>query len=151
MNQYRLRECFKKKKLSFSRCWRLVLHGLRLNRLNEAQRDELARLIAERGVVYFPGQKEMTNDEFQQLGRYYGKTHVHGANARPNDPSKSDFHVVYSDRYTAFDIEDNRTDLERFHSDVSYEKQPLATTFFRGLTVPKYGGDTVIVSGYVAY
>ncbi|EPX71691.1 alpha-ketoglutarate-dependent sulfonate dioxygenase [Schizosaccharomyces octosporus yFS286] len=128
-----------------------VLHGLRLNQLNDAQKNELARLIAERGVVYFPHQEELTNDEFQQLGRYYGVTHVHGANARPNDPAKSDFHVVYSDRYTAFDIEDNRTNLERFHSDVSYEKQPLATTFFRGLTVPEYGGDTVFVSGYAAY
>ncbi|WBW72449.1 sulfonate/alpha-ketoglutarate dioxygenase [Schizosaccharomyces osmophilus] len=128
-----------------------VLHGIRLNQLDEEQKNELARLIAERGVVYFPDQREMTNDQFQQLGRYYGVTHVHGANARPNDPAKSDFHVVYSDRYSAFDIEDNRTSLERFHSDVSYEKQPLATTFFRGLTVPKYGGDTIFVSGYAAY
>lgn len=128
-----------------------VLHGIKLNQLDDHQKNELARFIAERGVVYFPDQQDLTNDEFQQLGRYYGETHVHGANARPSDPSKSDFHVVYSDRFTAFDIEDNRTNLERFHSDVSYEKQPLATTFFRGLTIPEYGGDTVFVSGYAAY
>jgi sulfonate dioxygenase len=39
--------------------------------------------------------------------------------------------------------------LELWHSDVSYEIQPPATTSLKVITGPEYGGDTLWSSGYV--
>ncbi|EGZ22781.1 hypothetical protein PHYSODRAFT_324091 [Phytophthora sojae] len=45
--------------------------GLQLHELTDAQKDELALLIAHRGVVFFRDQK-ITAEQQLELGRYYG-------------------------------------------------------------------------------
>lgn len=47
------------------------LHGIQLNKLTDRQRDELALLVAERGVVFFRDQ-DINIHEQLELGRYYG-------------------------------------------------------------------------------
>ncbi|EPY50136.1 TfdA family Taurine catabolism dioxygenase TauD [Schizosaccharomyces cryophilus OY26] len=127
-----------------------VLHGVQLSKLDNAQKDELARLIAERGVVYFPDQ-EQTIEEFEELGLYYGSPHIHGANAIPRNERWKNFHVVYSDKNTRSDVLNGLPQIRYLHTDVSFEEQPTAQTFFKALKVPDQGGDTVFVSGYAAY
>ena len=47
------------------------LEGLQLSKLTSAQKDELALLVAERGVVFFRNQ-DITIDEQYQLTAHYG-------------------------------------------------------------------------------
>lgn len=53
--------------------------GLQLSQLNDLQKDELALLIAERGVVIFRNQdfKDIGLDEQKQFGQYFGPLHIH--------------------------------------------------------------------------
>ena len=45
----------------------------------------------------------------------------------------------------------SRTNSVAWHSDVSYEVQPIGTTFLIALDTPKAGGDTLFVNQVKAY
>lgn len=55
------------------------LSGLQLSALNEEQKDELALLIAERGVVVFRGQdfKDIGVEKQKEFGQSFGRLHIH--------------------------------------------------------------------------
>jgi alpha-ketoglutarate-dependent taurine dioxygenase len=52
---------------------------LQLSKLSDAQRNELALLIAERGVVIFRGQdfKDIGPQKQKEFGEYFGRLHIH--------------------------------------------------------------------------
>lgn len=49
------------------------IRGLDLGKINDAQRDELARLVAVRGVVFFRDQTGFDVSAQRELGRYLGR------------------------------------------------------------------------------
>ena len=55
------------------------IRGQQLSQLNEQQRDELALLIAERGVVIFRDQdfKDIGVEKQKEFGRHFGPLHIH--------------------------------------------------------------------------
>ena len=55
------------------------IKGLQLSQLTDAQKNDLALLIAERGVVVFRGQdfKDIGPQKQKEFGEYFGKLHVH--------------------------------------------------------------------------
>lgn len=55
------------------------IRGLQLSKLSDAQKDELALLIAERGVVVFRDQdfKDIGIEQQKAFGRYFGPLHIH--------------------------------------------------------------------------
>jgi sulfonate dioxygenase len=55
------------------------IKGLQLSQLNDAQKDELALLIAERGVVVFRDQdfKDISPEKQKEFGQSFGPLHVH--------------------------------------------------------------------------
>jgi sulfonate dioxygenase len=55
------------------------IKGLQLSELSDVQKDELALLIAERGVVVFRGQnfKDIGVEKQKEFGSYFGRLHVH--------------------------------------------------------------------------
>jgi sulfonate dioxygenase len=55
------------------------IRGLQLSSLTDAQKNELALLIAERGVVVFRDQdfKDIGSEKQKEFGEYFGKLHVH--------------------------------------------------------------------------
>jgi sulfonate dioxygenase len=55
------------------------IRGLQLSALSDVQKDELALLIAERGVVVFRDQdfKDISIEKQKEFGRYFGPLHVH--------------------------------------------------------------------------
>ncbi|KAI6025683.1 alpha-ketoglutarate-dependent sulfonate dioxygenase [Pisolithus orientalis] len=123
--------------------------GIDLRQLTPAQKDELALLVAERGVVFFRDQ-ELNIHEQLELARYFGPLHKHATTGVPREPGLEEVHVVYNNvanrpnpvAFAKFDL---------WHSDVSYEIQPPSTTFLKVITSPEYGGDTLWTSGYALY
>ncbi len=55
------------------------IKGLQLSKLSDDQKNELALLIAERGVVIFRGQdfKDIGPQKQKEFGEYFGRLHVH--------------------------------------------------------------------------
>ncbi|KAI9679386.1 MAG: hypothetical protein M1817_005408 [Caeruleum heppii] len=128
------------------------LSGIRLAQLSDAQKDDLARLIAVRGVVFFRDQTDLDIDAQRELGQYFGKLHKHATTSVPRQPGLEDVHVVYTDEKS----KDQRamfTPTFLWHSDVTYEIQPPSYTSLKLLSGPPRGGggDTLWSSQYAAY
>ncbi|KZZ90358.1 alpha-ketoglutarate-dependent taurine dioxygenase [Ascosphaera apis ARSEF 7405] len=51
------------------------IHGINLGKLTDAQKNDLARLLATRGVVFFRDQKDFGIPEQRALGSYFGVLH----------------------------------------------------------------------------
>lgn len=73
------------------------VHGVDLAKLTNAQRDDLARLIATRGVVFFRKQIGFNIEAQRELGQYFGKLHKHATTSVPRRSGLEDVHVVYAD------------------------------------------------------
>ncbi|ORX38373.1 hypothetical protein BD324DRAFT_620609 [Kockovaella imperatae] len=131
-------------------CVGTVIHGVKMEEMGPEERDDLALLIAQRGVVFFRKQHDLTIDQQRALGAYFGPLHKHPTYATPRRGDLDDVVVVYSD-------ENSRPDLyafsraELFHSDVTYELQPPGATILRLLVTPEVGNDTLWSSGYNVY
>lgn len=100
------------------------IHGIRLTQLSDAQRNDLARLIATRGVVFFRNQPDFDIDAQRDLGRYFGTLHKHATTAVPRKPGLEDVHVVSTDKNS----KDQRalfTPSFLWHSDVRILSSPM--------------------------
>ncbi|KAI8140599.1 hypothetical protein BJV82DRAFT_645616 [Fennellomyces sp. T-0311] len=124
------------------------IHGLQLSQLTDKQKDDLALLVAERGVVFFRKQ-DINVHQAIEFGKHYGPLHVHNTFGHPE--GLPEIHVVYFDTKTPKNYFENRSAGDGWHSDVSYEKQPPGLTLLKIDLLPKTGGDTMWSSGYSAY
>ncbi|KAJ8579014.1 hypothetical protein ON010_g181 [Phytophthora cinnamomi] len=126
------------------------ISGLQLHELTDAQKDELALLIAQRGVVFFRDQK-ITAEQQLDLGSYYGPLHIQ--QNLPHTEKYPEMLVVENSVATsAAVLKRHQFDpVSAWHTDVSYERQPPAYTLFKVLTTPDVGGDTLWACGYEAY
>jgi sulfonate dioxygenase len=126
------------------------LVGIQLKTLTDTQKNELARLVAERGVVFLRDQ-ELDIHEQIAFGAYFGELHIHQmAGIVPDLPW---IHPIHKDETAV-----NGRSHQIWHSDVSYEIQPPGLTLLRMDTLPKAGpdgyeagGDTIWASGYGIY
>ncbi|KAL8713073.1 MAG: hypothetical protein Q9220_002933 [cf. Caloplaca sp. 1 TL-2023] len=128
------------------------IHGINLAKLTDAQKNDLARLISIRGVVFFRGQTDFDIDAQRHLGAYFGKLHKHATTSVPRKPGLEDVHVVFTDK----NAKDQRAVFSPtflWHSDVTYEVQPPSYTSLKVLNGPPRGGggDTLWSSQYAAY
>ena len=99
------------------------IHGVNLNKLTNAQKDDLARLIATRGVVFFRDQTDFDIAAQRQLGEYFGKLHKHATTSVPRRGDLDDVHVVYNDEKSK-DQRAKFTPTFLWHSDVSLLRHP---------------------------
>ncbi|KAI8983069.1 hypothetical protein BDB01DRAFT_843364 [Pilobolus umbonatus] len=130
------------------------IHGIQLSQLTDQQKDDLALLAAERGVVFF---RDQDIDVYQglELGKHYGPLHIHLVGGHP--PNLPEILTVYKgddiDR-TPFtnDLKADWKTSDGWHSDVTYERQPPGITLLKIDTLPgNSGGDTLWSSNYAAY
>lgn len=126
--------------------------GIDLARLTTAQQNDLARLVSERGVVFFRNQDNFDIEAQRALGAYYGKLHKHATTSVPQIEGLEDVHVVFTSGQSV----DQRaffTPTFLWHSDVTYEMQPPSYTILKLLSGPPRGGggDTLWASQYAAY
>ncbi|KAL4876035.1 hypothetical protein BJY04DRAFT_232056 [Aspergillus karnatakaensis] len=129
------------------------VRGLQLSQLSDVQKDELALLIAERGVVVFRDQdfKDIGPEKQKEFASYFGRLHVHPVGAHVKD--HIEFHNIYlgADNLYRLQQRSSRLTTTGYHSDVSYEHQPPGITLLSLLSVPSTGGDTGWVSQVAAY
>lgn len=129
------------------------IKGIQLTQLNEAAKDELALLVAQKGVVVLRDQnfRDKGPEYALDYGRYFGKLHVHQTSGAPDGhpelhvtfrrPDQKEFERVFKDSLSSI----------RFHTDVSYELQPPSYTFFTVLEGPESGGDTLFSDSIEAF
>ncbi|KAF2403868.1 TfdA family taurine catabolism dioxygenase TauD [Trichodelitschia bisporula] len=129
------------------------IRGLQLSELDDTQKNELALLIAERGVVVFRDQdfKDVGPQKQKAFGSYFGPLHIHPVGAHVKD--NIEFHNIYLGPDNEYRLRSASTRLSTigYHSDVSYEHQPPGITILTLLSVPATGGDTGWVSQVSAY
>lgn len=128
--------------------------SLQLKNLTAAQKDEIARLVAERGVVVLRNQR-LTPDELVQFGSYFGAPerplHQHPSSGVPRRRGLDEVHVVWHDE-TMRPGESNYTSTDLWHTDMSQEVNSLGLTALYNITNPlQGGGDTLFSSGYGLY
>ncbi|KAF5391557.1 hypothetical protein D9757_002512 [Collybiopsis confluens] len=124
------------------------ISGIDLRQLSDSQKDELALLVGERGVVFFRDQ-EINIEEQLNLARHFGPLHKHATTPIPRN-GLEEVHIVYNDSSRRPDPS-SFSKLELWHSDVTYEVQPPGVTSLKVITGPEYGGDTLWASGYALY
>jgi sulfonate dioxygenase len=86
---------------------------------NDAAKNDLARLIATRGVVFFRNQENLDIDSQRKLGEYFGSLHKHATTSMPLRQGLDDVHVVYS-KENSQDIRAMFSPEFLWHSDVSF-------------------------------
>ncbi|KAL7795305.1 putative alpha-ketoglutarate-dependent sulfonate dioxygenase [Trichoderma ceciliae] len=112
------------------------LKGVQLSKLSDQQKDELALLVAERGVVFFRDQ-DITLDQQHELASYYG--------IQDRDPNQQDpKHVTIIGR--GGNIRSHGNYSSEWHGDHSYEVNPPSYTLLRLVKTPPSGGDTIFTS-----
>lgn len=122
-----------------------VLSGAQLSAFTPAQLDELALLVAERGVVFLRDQ-DLTTAQQVALFEHYGPLDRH--------PSQRDSKYV-----TIRGSRDDHRELLKytpwpsgdFHADTSFELNPPSYSLLRMEEHPAVGGDTAWVSSYGLY
>ncbi|CAZ85788.1 unnamed protein product [Tuber melanosporum] len=128
------------------------IHGVKLKTLTDAQKNDLARLVAYRGVVFFRDQGDFEVGDQLDLGRYWGPLHKHATTSVPRKEGLDEIHVVYHDA-NGLDQRALFTPTHLWHADVTYELQPPSYTLLKVLHGPPRGGggDTLWSSQYAAY
>ncbi|MGH8686817.1 MAG: TauD/TfdA dioxygenase family protein [Burkholderiales bacterium] len=120
------------------------VRGLDLSRpLPEAAVTELTQALGENCVLFFRDQK-LTPDQQKDLGRRFGRLHLH-----PAYPDILEGHpeimVIRADENS------KRIAGEDWHSDVSCDMEPPLGSILYMLDVPPVGGDTLFASMYAAF
>jgi sulfonate dioxygenase len=131
-----------------------ILTGVKLEKLTDEAKDELALLICERKVVVLRDQLEFLSagPQFQaDFMTYYGKLSHQPVTGTINGFPQ--FHIIHRD--------DNEEEIKRFfeakmtstlwHHDVSYERQPPGYIMLGVLACPDVGGDTIVADTVEAY
>ena len=130
-----------------------IVHGVQLNQLSDAGKDELALLIAERKVLAFPDQDLIDAGPARQeeFMKYFGKLEYQPVSGTVR--GHPGFHIIHRDG--------NKDEIENFfqqkttsclwHQDVSFEKQPPGYVMLGLLQGPEVGGDTVFAATDDAY
>ncbi|KAK4499383.1 hypothetical protein PRZ48_009897 [Zasmidium cellare] len=117
------------------------LVGVQLSQLTPEQKDELALLAAERGVVFFRDQ-DLDIDQQYELTKHYGD--------QDRDPNQVDpKHVTILGRDD--DIRAYSNYGADYHADHSFEINPPAYTMLRLVRTPETGGDTIFTSQTALY
>jgi len=117
------------------------LKGVQVSQLTDAQKDELALLVAERGVVFFRDQ-DITLEQQHALAAHYG--------IQDRDPNQQDpRHVTILGH--DFNIRAKDQSGASYHGDHSFELNPPSYTLLRMVRTPDSGGDTIYTSQVALY
>lgn len=112
-----------------------------LTALDDEQRQHLRQLLADHGVVVFPGQT-IDDDEFLAFLKGFGPmAFTEGETPLPGYP---DLNLISN-------VGRDRPPRSTFHVDTSYVSRPPAYTALRAVDIPAQGGETVFTNQYRAF
>ncbi|KAJ5226889.1 uncharacterized protein N7469_006895 [Penicillium citrinum] len=129
----------------------------------ESRVRDLAIMVAERGVVFFRAQDNLTNDLQKKLilkmGELTGRPSTHGLHIHPvtndarefGDPDPAISTINSEGRKKLYKASDYTKMAAVWHSDISFEPAPADFSSLRLTQLPKTGGDTLWASGYEVY
>lgn len=118
-----------------------VVAGLRIDAVSDQDVDDVRALLAEHGVVVFPGQ-DVDDDAFLRFLRSFGDTvFTTGETPVPEFP---DLNLVSN-------VGRATPPRSVFHTDTSYVRNPPAYTALRAVQVPDHGGQTLFTNQYAAF
>ncbi|KAJ8107073.1 hypothetical protein ONZ43_g6850 [Nemania bipapillata] len=121
--------------------------GLQLKDLTTQQKDELALLVSERGVVFFRDQ-DLSPQQQRDVTAHFGPVFPQNAHV-PGVPEVS---VIWSQYFaSAIRKPTFRTPFQGWHTDLVHLPQTFGITHLHYDTVPPHGGDILWASGYAAY
>ncbi|KAK9764526.1 hypothetical protein K7432_007888 [Basidiobolus ranarum] len=123
------------------------LKGVQIADLNDAQLNEIALLVAERGVVFFRDQ-ELSRDQHLDFGRKFGSLHIHPVAPGPEGYPEI---VCPSGGVKGLPTELNKTRADTWHTDVSFDVVSPSFSILQLRKVPPTGGDTIWANGYSLY
>ncbi|OWB73629.1 oxidoreductase activity protein [[Candida] boidinii] len=132
-----------------------VRSGIQLSKLDDKAKDDLALLVAKRGVVVFRNQdfKERGPAFVKEWGEYFGPLHIHPTSGAP--AGFPEFHIVYrragTEKENKKKIFGYRTNNVLWHSDITYELQPPGISALFSIKTPESGGDTIFADTIEAY
>ncbi|KAK3648794.1 hypothetical protein LTR56_007234 [Elasticomyces elasticus] len=129
------------------------VRGIQLSALTSGQMDELSLWTAERGVLVFRDQDfvDQSPEFLKQYGSHFGRLHVHSFGSHVKGHPEILSNLRDSDK-TVFDsFSAGMLTTTRWHSDMTYEANPMGTTFLAALSVPDCGGDTLYLNSMAAY
>ncbi|KAL3447170.1 taurine dioxygenase [Aspergillus insuetus] len=128
-----------------------LIQGLQLSSLTDGQKDELALLVAHRGVMFFRDQ-DITAQGQRDLFDHYGIPELlpdpEDEKAKGNpiinniQEQEQDFRATYVHFKWPF---------ADFHADSSFQANPPSFSLLRIDELPPTGGDTSWISGYGTY
>ncbi|WOO82927.1 Alpha-ketoglutarate-dependent sulfonate dioxygenase [Vanrija pseudolonga] len=132
------------------------IRGIQLSQLDKPALDDLALLVARRGVVIFRDQDWKARAVVDTV-RHFGRLRIHPTMGYPE--GFPEIHVLYQDPKDAATSKNTVVSLDysdkissiNWHIDHSSEVQPAGLTFFWNLEHPDVGGDTQFVSLTEAY
>ncbi|CAL5873455.1 uncharacterized protein PFLUO_LOCUS7734 [Penicillium psychrofluorescens] len=136
-----------------------ILHA---SNADERIRD-LAIMIAERGVVFFRAQDNLTNDLQKELiirmGQLTGRPSDHGLHIHPvtndarefGDPDPAISTIDSEGRKKLYKNTNYTKMAAVWHNDISFEPAPADFSSLRLTRLPETGGDTLWASGYEIY
>ncbi|KAL4965254.1 TauD/TfdA dioxygenase family protein [Aspergillus stella-maris] len=128
-----------------------LITGLQLSALTNAQKDELALLVAHRGVLFFRNQ-DITAEGQRELFDYYGIPELLPDPEDEKAKSKPIINIIQEQEedfratYVHF-----KWPFADFHADSSFQANPPSFSLLRIDELPPTGGDTSWISGYGTY
>jgi taurine dioxygenase len=104
---------------------------------------EIRRAWLEHQVLFFRDQP-LSVDEHKAFARRFGELHVHPVLQQMADQGHPEIVVLESDARRP-------VVADRWHSDVTFEREPPLGSILRAVEVPEAGGDTIWASTTAAY
>ena len=118
-----------------------TVEEIELAKVGGTEAAEIAALLAEHGVLAFPGQ-ELDDEAFVGFLRAFGPLAFTKGEAHA--PGAPDLNVVSNVGRTT-------PPKSNFHVDTSYVREPPAYTALRAVEIPDEGGETIFSNQYRAY
>ena len=120
--------------------------GLDLANLNPSEVADVKQAFTDHLVLFFRDQ-DLSVEEHMAFGRQFGPLHVHpsASDYIAHDGLPPEILIIHADENT------KRTAGDKWHSDVSCEREPPMASILKLETVPPSGGDTLFASMYAAY
>jgi len=111
--------------------------------LEQAAIDEIRRAWLAHQVLFFRDQP-LSVDEHKAFARRFGDLHIHPVLQQMADQGHPEIVVLESDAKRP-------VVADRWHSDVTFEREPPLGSILRAVEVPAAGGDTMWASMSAAY